>query len=91
MEIKPTKVLPEEEDQEQDIEPPKVKKTHKHHATKPSLGITQKLHLATHRTLSTTERLIKSLTNAYEHIFVADENITDDFEKEYGLEILFQE
>jgi len=68
-----------------DSETPKPKKTHKHHDARPNLGITQKLHLATHRTLSTTERLIKSLSNAYEHIFVGDETTAANFDKEYGM------
>jgi len=73
--------------EEEDLldEEPKAKKPHKHHEVKPSLGISQKLHLATHRTLSSTERLIKSLSNAYEHIFVGDESTAENFEKEYGL------
>ena len=61
------------------------KQQHKHHETKPSLGFSQKLHLATHRTLSSTERLIQSLSKAYEHIFVGDETVGANFEKEYGL------
>lgn len=66
-------------------EAPQLKRPHKPYIGKPELGITQKLHLVTHRTLSTTERIIQSLTKAYEHIFVADESVTANFEKEYGL------
>ena len=64
----------------------KVKKTHKHRTSKPTLGVTQRLSLVTQRTLSTTERLIQSLTKAYEHIFVGDEVVEEaKFEKEYAL------
>ncbi len=74
-----------EDEEEPGAEAPKTKKAHKHHSSKPGLGISQKLHLVSHRTLSSTERLIKSLSRAYEHIFVADEAVTANFDKEYGL------
>jgi len=68
------------------IEAHRQKKTHKQRLEKPKLGVTQKLSLATHRTLSTTERLIQSLTRAYEHIFVGNETVEEaKFEKEYAL------
>ena len=68
------------------IEAHRHKKVHKEHVEKPALGVTQKLSLVTHRTLSSTERLIQSLTRAYEHVFVGDEKVEEaKFEKEYGL------
>lgn len=74
-----------QEDQEE-LETPKAKKTYKQHRPSASaLGLTQKLHLATHRTLSVTEKIIKGLSHAYEHIFVGDESFSANFEKEYGL------
>ena len=81
-----TEKLPEELHQREKIAAHKLKKTHKQQLEKPNLGITQKLNMVSHRTLATTERFIKSLSKAYEHIFVGDEKVEGaSYEKEYGL------
>ena len=87
VELEQEELIEKKEDpRKEKIEAHKHKKTHKERLEKPTLGMTQKLSLVTHRTLSTTERLIQSLSKAYEHIFVGDETVEEaKFEKEYAL------
>ncbi|MBF0531980.1 MAG: tetratricopeptide repeat protein [Candidatus Omnitrophica bacterium] len=66
----------------------KVKRTRKPKKSKEENlkdNITQKIQLGTHRMLSTTERIIQGLSNAYENIFIGKEDVKKDFEKEQGI------
>ncbi|MBF0489285.1 MAG: tetratricopeptide repeat protein [Candidatus Omnitrophica bacterium] len=77
----------QETEVEETAEIHKAKKphSHKHKEVKSLPNISQKFRKVTHRTLSTTERIIKSLSNAYEHIFVDDGSSNLLFEKDMGL------